>query len=310
MVNISKLNPREYEHPFDKKALDALEKTRGMETLVKKFYEYGIERLFNIQCTGSHLKVTPSSLPAIYDMVEQSCEVLFLPSIPDIYIQNSEHFQGLVTGVDNPIIILSSAAIEHLSELENRFLIGRLIGHIKSEHVLYYEIGHLLPFIIQLLAGPTLGLGSILTQGLQMALLHWKQMSEYSVDRAGLLSCQDVGSAMSALAKIAGLPKKYYDHFNVDDFVTQSRRFEGYDESGYDKALKYASLVFNDESHWAVERANQLLQWIDNGEYQNVLERKVASNNLNPQMLFCSNCGNSRMAEAKFCVKCGNKFNV
>ena len=38
------LDPKEYEHPFDKKALDALHGTKGLDTLVKKFYEYGVGR--------------------------------------------------------------------------------------------------------------------------------------------------------------------------------------------------------------------------------------------------------------------------
>ena len=307
MVNISKLHPREYEHPFDKKALDALEKTKGMDTLVKKFYEYGIERVFNIQCTGSFLKVTPSSLPAIYELVEASCEVLFLPQVPEIYIQHSEYYQGFVTGVDHPIIILSSAAIDHFSEAENRFLIGRLIGHIKSQHVLYYEIGYFLPVLGQILAGPTLGLGTLLTTGLQMALTHWRRMSEYTVDRAGLLSCQDVSAAMSVLAKIAGLPKEYYSDFSIDDFVTQAREFESYDETNYNKILKYASLMFN-ESYWSVERANQLLLWVDNGQYKEVLDRKTLQDKPTQNVQFCPQCGQRQVTPAKFCSNCGNRF--
>ncbi len=307
MVKIEKLDPREYEHPLDSQALDTLQQTKGVDTLVKKFYEFGIERQFNIQCTGSNLKVTPSSLPEVYAMVEEACEVLFLPRTPDIYIEHSDQFQGLVTGIDNPILILSSSAIDNLSEAENRFLIGRLIGHIKSEHVLYYEIGFLLPVLSEILAGPTMGIGTLLTMGLQVALLHWSRMSEYTADRAGLLACQDVTAATTALAKIAGLPKAHYDNFNVDDFVSQAREFEGYDDTNYNKVLKYMNLMMAEKS-WAIDRANQLYHWIDAGEYQQVLERKTDLNKVLLAMKFCSNCGNKLVAEAKFCTNCGHRF--
>jgi hypothetical protein len=33
---LTDLNAREYEHPFDKKALDALQGTKGLDTLVNK----------------------------------------------------------------------------------------------------------------------------------------------------------------------------------------------------------------------------------------------------------------------------------
>lgn len=307
MVKLTKLDPREYEHPLDKKALDALERTKGLDTLVKKFYEYGIERMFNIQCTGSHLKVTPSSLPNIYEMVEESCEVLYLPRTPEIYVQHTELLQGFVTGVDAPIIVLSSSAIDSLSEEENRFMIGRLIGHIKSQHVLYYEIGYLLPVLSEVLAGPTLGIGTLFTMGLQGALLHWSRMSEYTADRAGLLCCQDVAAATSALAKVAGLPQAYYEDFNIDDFVTQAREFEGYDETNYNKMLKYVSLMFG-EKQWSVERANQLYQWIDSGDYQAVVERETDMAKPKPKLRFCANCGNRLAWEAKFCTNCGNRL--
>ena len=310
MVKITNLDPREYEHPLDKKALDALQNTKGLDTLVKKFYEYGIERLFNIQCTGSNLKVTPSSVPEVYAWVDEACETLFLPQIPEIYIQHTELLQGVVTGVDHPIIIISSAAIDNLSPEENKFMIGRMIGHIKSQHVLYYEIGYLLPVLGEILAGPTLGFGALLTTGLQVALLHWARMSEYTADRAGLLACQDVAAATSALAKVAGLPKAYHDSFNLDDFVTQAREFEGYDETNYNRVLKYISLMFG-EQNWSVGRANQLYQWVDTGRYKDVLDRKtdLTKPKLEIPAKFCPNCGNKiQAAGARFCPNCGNRF--
>lgn len=308
LTKLTTLEPREYEHPFDKKALDALERTKGLDTLVKKFYEYGIERIFQIQYTGSNLKVTPTSFPVIYDIVEESCEVLNLPLFPKIYIRRGDEIQGLITGVDTPLIVLTTATLDCLTDEEIRFVVGRLIGHIKSRHVLYYEIGFLLPVLSDLLAGPTMGIGSLITMGLHVALLRWMRMSEYTADRAGLLACQDVSVATSTLAKIAGLPDGLYDSFNVDDFVTQAREFEGFDESKYSKVLKYLSVTF-DEQHWSVMRANELLKWIDAGSYKNVLDRKTEiRQTAETHPKFCPNCGTRLDQPVKFCPNCGNKL--
>jgi len=70
IVKIEGLNPLEYEHPFDKKGLDMLEKTPGLDFLVKKFYELGFERFLQLNFVGSNLKVTPSSLSDIYEVLE------------------------------------------------------------------------------------------------------------------------------------------------------------------------------------------------------------------------------------------------
>ncbi|MEL6636789.1 MAG: M48 family metallopeptidase [Bacteroidota bacterium] len=305
---IRDLDPREYEHPLDKKALDTLHDTRGLDTLVKKFHEYGVEHLFNIQCTGSNLKVTAGSLPEVHQLVVEVCDTLSLAELPEIYIQHTEKLQGLVTGVDHPILIISSAALESLTPAENRFMIGRMVGHIKSQHVLYYEIGYLLPVLSNILAGPTLGFGSLLTMGLEVALLRWSRMSEYTADRAGLLACQDVAAATAALAKVAGLPQKYYDDFDVDGFIKQARAFQGYDETNYNRALKYASLMLG-EQNWSVGRAHELLKWIDTGGYQYVLERKATQRRLERTLVkFCNNCGAKVPASTDFCPSCGFRF--
>ena len=57
------LRPQTYEHPLDAQALNALQKTSGLETVIRKCNEWGFERLLRVQLTGSHLRVTPDSVP-------------------------------------------------------------------------------------------------------------------------------------------------------------------------------------------------------------------------------------------------------
>ncbi|WP_017318764.1 hypothetical protein [Mastigocladopsis repens] len=89
MVSIKKiegLNPLEYQHPEDRKALLALEKTPGLDFLVKKFYELGFETLLRIEFTGSNLLVTDRAFPEIYPIFENACDNLDLD--PNIAPQN------------------------------------------------------------------------------------------------------------------------------------------------------------------------------------------------------------------------------
>jgi Zn-dependent protease with chaperone function len=307
---LTNLDPREYEHPFDKRALDSLQGTKGLDTLVRKFYEYGVERIFNIQLTSSNLRVTQSSFPDLYDIFEEARQIMNLPIVPVLYIVRSDLLQGFTTGVDHPIIALSSAAIDSFSDDELLFIIGREIGHIKSQHVLYYEIGTILPFLSDILGAMTLGIGSLVSVGLQVALLQWKVMSEYTADRAGLLACQDATVATSSLAKIAGLPDKYFDKFNLDDFVTQAREFQGYDDGNYNKVIKYLSLI-SGEQNWSVGRGNELFKWIDSGRYKMVLDRDTDFAKpppLKPPIKFCPNCKLRVPPTLPFCNNCGQRL--
>lgn len=305
-ILLEKLDPREYEHPLDKKALDSLEKTKGLDTLVRKFYDMGLEEILRIQFTGSNLRVTSNSFPDLHELLEETCEILNLKKTPELYIQSGGRIQGLTTGVDNPIVVISTDCLEALTESELKFVLGREIGHIKSQHVLYHEMGFLLPVMGEAIGAATMGIGNLLTIGLQIALLHWVRMSEYTADRAGLLACQDISAATMALAKIAGLPRDHYDSYNLDAFVTQAREFKGYDEKKYSKFLKYSALLFQ-EQVWTVMRANQFYTWVDEGGYKAVLERKVLLD-AGPTFNFCPKCGFKIESAAAFCPQCGNKL--
>ena len=80
------LASQEYEHDFDKKALDALEGTPGLELLVRKFNQHGLERMFRINYTGSNIRVSEKNYPDIYEVLKEACKIINLSSLPDLYI--------------------------------------------------------------------------------------------------------------------------------------------------------------------------------------------------------------------------------
>jgi Zn-dependent protease with chaperone function len=91
--------------------------------------------------------------------------------------------------------------------------------------VLYYQIAMLLPVIAEAIGMATLGFGGLLSLPLEIALVRWQRMSEFTADRAGILACQDVNAAMGAMMKLAGLPSKFFAQVNTEDFI--ARQFHG-----------------------------------------------------------------------------------
>lgn len=319
IVKIEGLNPLEYEHPLDKKGLDMLEKTPGLDFLVKKFFELGIEKYNQLQLVGSNLKITPSSLPDIYEVLENTCEILNLKTTPDFYVRHDNYtsqfqavpnnLQGVTIGVEHPIIAISAECIDSFAKEELLFILGCEVGRIKSQHILYKEIAVLLPSVGVILGTATLGLGKVLTDtavtALSIALLQWYRWSEFTADRAGMLACQDLTASMRAMAKIAGLPRKYFDSFDVSEFVTQAREYEGFGDTSYTKFLKMLNLMSRSQA-FTVSRANELLKWVDSGEYKLVLERKTKLKTLLPSS-FCRHCGFKLEPSNSFCPSCGQK---
>ena len=165
-----------------------------------------------------------------------------------------------------------------------------------------------------------MGVGTLLGMGLQAALLKWMRMSDYTADRAGLLACQDVPAAMSALAKVAGLPQPCYDTFQPGEFVAQARDFEAFDGM-YDRLVKFATLFWDEKPSWAVVRAHEFLKWAESGQYDDVLARRTRLHIPPPPLPalpeqtqpfgginFCPQCGNRIEGSAAFCWRCGTRL--
>ena len=59
------LDPREYEHPLDREALNKLESIPGVKPLFQKIYKEIYEKLDYIQNSGSNLLLTKENAPKI-----------------------------------------------------------------------------------------------------------------------------------------------------------------------------------------------------------------------------------------------------
>lgn len=78
------LDHTSYEHPFDQKALSALESTPGLDLVGKFITKNMVERVYTVQYTGSHLRVTKDSYPKIYEYLEYACQILDIKKIPEL----------------------------------------------------------------------------------------------------------------------------------------------------------------------------------------------------------------------------------
>ena len=305
-INLTGLYPQAYEHPADAAALNALKQTAGLDTLVRKVSGWGIDRLLRIQHTGSFLHVTEESFPDLHRVFLTARDRLALPITPELYIKNEEDIDAFTAGVEKPIIVVNSGAIDRLEEDELLWVLAHEIGHIKSGHVLYYQIASYLPFLGTIVGDLTLGIGNFISLGLQVAILHWQRTSELTADRAGLLACQDRDAALRAMMKLAGMPEKYAAKADVNHFIQQAKRFESFDLSGLDKVAKYLS-IYGATHPWTVMRAKELLNWIESGGYDAVLKmpHREPASAIPMVRRFCTKCGAEAMTDNAFCEDCG-----
>ena len=266
------LTSQTYEHPFDKKALASLQNMPGLSPLLKKVNEYGIDRLLRLQSIASEIRVTPRNFPQLYQPLLEACQILDVTTIPELYLfRGTGHIRTYIIGVEKPIVGINIEAMEWLNYDELLFIFGYEIARIKSQHIIYHQISIVMPALKMWLSSTTLGLGGLIASGVELALYNWVMMAKFTADRAGLLACQDIDVATTALMKLAGLPEEYLTPHVIEDFLVQSREFAANSVDGLDQVTKILSYSDSNLS-WLVMRTGELLKWVDSGEYNHVLQ--------------------------------------
>jgi Zn-dependent protease with chaperone function len=263
------LQPTFFQHPLDKAATENLAKVKGLDLFTKKFMELGLEKIFLIQNVGSCLRVSETQVPSIYKKFIEACEALEVQP-PHLFIQNDPFPNAYTYGYTNPFVVVTTGLLKDFDDDELMFILGHELGHIKCGHTLYNTMAQNLTYIIGLISDMTLGIGGLVTQGIQLALLEWSRKAEFSADRAGLLAVQDRGAASRALSKLMAPDKDLWKEINHDDIMAQAREFEALEEDGLNKVYKFLTTLSLTHP-WTIIRTKEINEWIDDGDYEKVL---------------------------------------
>lgn len=289
------LKTTEYEHNFDKAALNALRALKGVDTLTNFVMNWTYVKWHLVELAGSNFHVTKESCPELYAQVRDVADTLDIVQLPEVYTEWGYFINAYTTGYkDSTLLVLYSGAVDLMTEEELRFIIGHEMGHIKSGHVLYHTMTQMFSNIIS-----NVSIASPLVKPMYLALLYWYRMSEFTADRAGLLACQDVDAALNAVIKMSGFPSKYFDKMDRNAFMEQARDFQNRYGGFTDTAIKNISIL-NDSHPWTIMRAAELIKWIESGEYEKVLRSAKSKT--------CPVCKKDVADDATDCPYCGHKF--
>ncbi len=270
MATLINLPTSEYEHPFDREALEKLKTLRGLDVVTNFFLNWAFVNWRVIELQGSCFRVTKESNKELYNLVENVAETLGLSreERPKIFTEWGYNINGYTTGNrDNTLLVLNSGAVDLLSEDQLKYIVGHEMGHIKSGHVLYHMMAQLISTAISFIP-----LGKNLLGPIELALIYWSRMSEFTADRAGLLACQNKDEAIKAIIKMAGYPLKYFDNINTESFIEQARDFDNAYNGIADQAIKTVTIATSTHP-WTVYRASELLKWVESGEYDRIISK-------------------------------------
>lgn len=261
-----------YQHPADRMILKRLAAIPLVGTACAK-----LNNIFKRQAEMFYLansqRVTPSSHPRLYKLFWTAAKILQMPTVPELYIDITEEgLNAFTMGSDEKAFIaLSPKIIYQYDERELLYIIGHEMGHIQCGHLKYQMLAN------YLLSGATLVpvLGTIL-QGIGSATIGplfnlWSRYSELSCDRAGLLCCQSREAALRANVKCAGQPWDQYKSIRTRTLIDQTILFDQLTQKlGIDQLFVFQQLL-NADHPFTIYRASELLKWISNGEYDELV---------------------------------------
>ncbi len=267
------LSSRSFEHPLDASTLRTLRAIPGVSILFKAFYKQLNERalLYNLSANAIHC--SEEQFPELKNIVQRASDRLDSRLNLNIFFTSAPYSNAFTSGGSEAILCFSTALLNHLTDDELLFVTGHEIGHLLSEHT----ISRLLLKV--LLSGGLTALPEIaryLSFPIQLALLKWSRCSELTADRAGLLACRNVTTALNCMMKMAagndpGVTSR--TELSLAAFVEQAYNLKNQDSKMLDSIV--ASLFTRQQTHPLIAwRILELLDWVENGNYFDILSGK------------------------------------
>jgi len=257
------IEAKDFQHPWDAKATEALRNVPGLDKVIAKILEYGLERIFYLENTASNVRVTARQFPRLYRALGWGCKILGVEE-PELYIEMNPLPNAYTYGHTRPFIVLSSGLVDMLDDEERFFVISHELGHIKAGHVLYTIIARNIAEIVALAGQATFGIGTVLGQGMVLALHDWYRKAELTCDRAGLLCVQDIDPCIRTFMKLAGGARQLYSEMDKQEFLRQIRSYEDADVSTLNKVYKILITAYRTHP-FPIMRAKELDAWHSSG---------------------------------------------
>lgn len=250
------------EYPEDKSLRNKLDAIPKFKSFMMNTICALREKYIAIEFAGNGIHVTDTSLPELYQQLVSVCHKLDVTDIPDFSLMWGYYITAATEGAKQPHITAMSGAIDMLTKEELDFVLGHEIGHQVCGHKPYHMFleSMYMPLI------NTVPGGELWISLIRSTLLNWYRVSDFTADRIGLLACEDINVALSAMIKMSGIPQKYYNSINVDSFIKQAIEFDSMFAGSAGTLINYVSInsAFNP---WLVARAAKLYEWYKSNEY-------------------------------------------
>lgn len=262
-VRFPALTADRFRHPVDVAATRMLQSVLGLEAVVATLLR-AAEAAFTLEHLAIGVLVSETQMPSLHAAMRDACAVLDLPP-PALYVRQAPvpnaytlAFQGT-----RPAVVVTTALLELLDEVEVRAVLAHELGHLKCQHGLWLTAANL--------AVAALPMPAWIADSAATALLRWQRAAELSCDRAALLVAQDERVVLSVLMKLSGGAAGFKNEMDVDAFVKQADKFDkASNESPVARALA-AAMVLSTSHPLPIYRAREIRKWMNTEAFRNII---------------------------------------
>lgn len=173
-IHLYEIPSSAYEHPLDRKALNTLESLNFLEGTIKTTLDWTLVKTLYTVHKASSYHVTEETCPELDKLIKDAASILSVRDIPRVYLKWAYNINAITTGYkDTTMMVLNTGVIDLMSDMEQTFVIGHELGHIKSKHVIYHMLAQFLSNGISNI--PIIG---AVPELFVVALTKWSRMSD------------------------------------------------------------------------------------------------------------------------------------
>ncbi len=292
------INPSEYYHNEDRKALEALKAIPAFTPVLKSFMKIMNEKMLHGVNMASKIRLGPKQLPEIYNLLPPICETLGIAE-PELYLEMDPSPNAYTYGDTQVFVTVTSGLLEYMNEEEIKAVLAHECGHIACRHVLYHTMGNMI-----LNGGAEILNLGIISVPLQLAFFHWERCSEFSCDRAAAICTKNYNSVVETMIRLSGGPCSITNKIDKELYLQQAAEYETLiGNSVWDKTLQYLALMSNSHPFSAV-RAYEIKKWCESDRFMQIMNYMDGKSHDS----VCPVCNNPVAANWVFCRKCGKKL--
>ncbi len=267
-TNNKKLNINDFQHPFDKRAVDALTAIPGFEKLLEFISSNSVEKSYSLINDSSKMKITKEISPKIFEMLSEAAEMFGVDYTPDVFVDRDYNMRITLEGIKKPHIIFSSSFLEKVSDETLWCVIVSEYAGIEAKH-------STIKFMDKMLGLVKGAIPFGIANALDVAMNDWYRNRIYTYDRAILLASEsfEVAAKHILFGEVSNDVLDTLDLEKPDNtYMEQVREFFG--RTGSEGLFQKFNTVLS-RNQWLASRYMELYNWYSSGEYHDVLEGSV-----------------------------------